>query len=316
MRERRFTQYAWGVLAFTLLIILWGALVRATGSGAGCGRHWPLCDGQIIPSDGAVDTFIEFGHRISSGLSLIAVVGMAVWAWRLFPAGHRVRKAAGWATFFIFTEALLGAGLVLLELVAYNVSISRAYWMAAHLVNNFLLITALALTPWFAGGGAALRLRNQGSRLWALGAAFAGLLVLGASGGVTALGDTLMLGGGISPDSSPVVATLRDLRIFHPAIALVVGVLVALAAWVAGRHPDPRAQQFAVLTVSLYAAQLALGMLNIWLMAPVWIQILHLLLSLLIWIALTLLAAVALPAASAAKPDTPRPAGRAATAAR
>ncbi len=316
MRERRFTRYAWGVLAFTLLVIMWGALVRATGSGAGCGRHWPLCDGQLIPSDGATDTFIEFGHRISSGLSLIAVIAMLVWAWQLFPAGHRVRKAAVWSTVFMLTEALLGAGLVLLELVAYNVSISRAYWMAAHLINNFLLITALLLTAWFAGGGARLRLRGQGNRLWALAAAFIGLLVLGASGGVTALGDTLMLGGGISPDSSPIVAALRDLRIFHPAIALAVGVLVALAAWVARRHEDPRAQQVAVLTVSLYAVQLALGMLNIWLMAPVWVQILHLLLSLLIWMALTLLAAVSLSAAVKTPAERPQPAGRAATAAR
>jgi cytochrome c oxidase assembly protein subunit 15/protoheme IX farnesyltransferase len=135
MTLTRYAKFAWGVLAWNLLVIIWGAFVRASGSGAGCGDHWPLCNGELIPRPEQLETLIEFAHRITSGVALIGVGALVIGAWRTFPAGHRVRKAAGLSGLFIIVEALLGAGLVLLELVAYNVSIARAYWMAGHLVS-------------------------------------------------------------------------------------------------------------------------------------------------------------------------------------
>ena len=290
--NKRFSTFAWGVLGFNVLVIIWGAFVRATGSGAGCGSHWPLCNGELVPRAPQVETLIEFSHRITSGIALLGVVALLIWAMRSFPRGHHVRKAAGASMFFMVTEALVGAGLVLFEYVAHNVSIARAYWMAGHLTNTFLLLAALTLTAWWSGGRSPMRLRRQGVLLWSLVVAVVGMFVLGASGGITALGDTLVLGAGISPEESPVVATLVELRIFHPIIAFAVGGLVFLAALLArSRRADMTTQRLALVVMSLYVTQLVLGALNVALKAPVWLQMVHLLFTTSIWISLILLAA-------------------------
>ncbi|MDH5233382.1 MAG: COX15/CtaA family protein [Gemmatimonadota bacterium] len=158
----RFARYGWGVLAFNLLVILWGAYVRASGSGAGCGAHWPLCNGVVIPRAPTTATLIELTHRATSGLALVLVVVLVVRARRLFVRGSPARTAAHVAMLLMLTEALVGAGLVLFEMVAQNESIARAYWLAAHLLNTFLLIGTLAVVPWFAGGRAAPRLARVG----------------------------------------------------------------------------------------------------------------------------------------------------------
>lgn len=118
--DRRFAFCAWSVLAYNLLVILWGAVVRATGSGAGCGEHWPLCQGVVIPHAAQIATLIEFAHRISSGLAVILVVLLLVLAWRQFPAGHPARRYAAAALVFTLTEGLIGAALVLFGQVGNN----------------------------------------------------------------------------------------------------------------------------------------------------------------------------------------------------
>src|SRR5579872_4771400 len=143
--HRRFRGFAWGVLAYNVLVILWGALVRATGSGAGCGGHWPLCNGEVLPSISQIATVIELTHRVMSGIALVVVVAMFVWARRAFAAGHAARRWAGWALVFILSEALLGASLVLLGHVARNESVGRVRSLGLHLVNTFLLLASLAL---------------------------------------------------------------------------------------------------------------------------------------------------------------------------
>ena len=146
MTESRFTRYAWGVLAANLAVILWGAFVRATGSGAGCGNNWPTCNGEIIPRAPSTETLIELTHRATSGIALLLVVALAVWARRVYGPGHRVWHGAAWSLFFMFGEAAIGAGIVLFELVADNESMARALFMAVHLGNTFLLLAALTLT--------------------------------------------------------------------------------------------------------------------------------------------------------------------------
>jgi heme A synthase len=290
-----FARAAWLVLGYNLLVILWGAFVRATGSGAGCGSHWPLCNGEVVPRAANIETLIEYSHRLSSGLALIGMLILLIWAWRAYPAGHRVRGGAVASAVLLIVEALIGAGLVLLEYVADNATIARAYWMASHLLNTFLLLGALTLTAWWASGGTGLRIRGQGVIGWLLIASLIATAVLGAGGGVTALGDTLLLGAGISPEDSVVVATLVDLRIYHPLMAFAVGGILAITLWwVSQQRPSATGQRFAWLVGGLFIAQLALGMLNVLLRAPVWLQIVHLLVADLIWINLVLFAAVAL----------------------
>jgi len=293
--NRRYVQFAWGVVVANIIVIIWGAFVRATGSGAGCGDNWPLCNGEVIPRPERIETLIEFSHRVTSGLALLAVVALLIWAFRAYPKGHIVRKGAVWSMFFMILEALIGAALVLLQYVAFNVSVGRAIWMAGHLVNTFLLLGALTLTAWWAQGGQTLRLRGQGAVGWTLLLAFIGMLVLGMSGAITALGDTLVITGGISPAENALVATLVELRILHPIIAFIVGALVGLAAWIAmQRRPGRATQQLGRLLIGLYVVQLLAGALNVALRAPVWLQLVHLAFTSVIWILLVLLAAAAL----------------------
>lgn len=306
MRLSRFARYSWIVLGYNVLVILWGALVRATGSGAGCGRHWPACNGEVLPRAESLETIIEFSHRLTSGVALLMVVALLIWAMRAYPAGHRVRTAAIASMIFMVIEALVGAGLVLAELVATNASVARAVVIAIHLINTFLLLGTLTLTAWWAAGGNPIRLRTAPLRLrWTLGAAFGGMLILGASGAITALGDTLLLSAGIRPEDSVLLATLIELRIAHPLLAFGVGALIWLAVHTAHtRVATGEGRRTGYALLGIYALQLLLGAVNVALKAPVPVQILHLLLSDLIWILLVVLAAQALvvPSAVASAP--------------
>jgi heme A synthase len=299
IKTKRFSTYAWGVLAYNVGVILWGAYVRATGSGAGCGSHWPLCDGAVVPRAPRTETLIEFSHRASSGLALLLVAGLFVWAFRTYPQGHTVRRGAAFSLFFVLTEALVGAGLVLLKLVADNVSITRAFSTSVHLVNTFLLLAALTLTAWWAAGGPPVRVRGQGARNWALGVGFVAMLVLGMAGAITALGDTLFppesLAEGLRQDLDPTANFMIRLRVVHPVIAVVTGfylILIAGLPDVTGDHPSSK--RFARALVVLFVVQLIVGVVNVLLLAPVWMQQLHLLMADLNWIVFVLLAASAL----------------------
>lgn len=292
----RYAKYAWGVLAYNLLVILWGAYVRASGSGAGCGSHWPLCNGEVIPRQPQIETLIEFTHRIMSGIALLLVLGLFLWAWRSFPRRHPVRLAATLSMVFIITEALVGAGLVLFELVAENDSIARAIWMAGHLVNTFLLLAALTLTAWWATGGEASDLHQWGQIGWLLLVGLIGTIVLGVSGAITALGDTLFptrsLAEGLSQDMSPTAHFLVRLRVLHPTIAVMTGVyLIIVAGWIASSNRSDDTRRLARILSATVVIQLAAGVVNIYLLAPIWMQILHLFLADAVWITLILFTA-------------------------
>src|ERR1700685_669232 len=98
-------RFAWAVLVYFIAVILWGALVRATGSGAGCGDHWPLCNGTVMQHSPRVDTMIEFTHRLTSGISLISVVGLLVWICAGTVRGHLARASAFASVVFTLLEA-------------------------------------------------------------------------------------------------------------------------------------------------------------------------------------------------------------------
>lgn len=299
MKLDRFSKFAWGVLGYTLLVILWGAYVRASGSGAGCGSHWPLCNGEVVPRAPEVETLIELTHRLTSALAGVLVIVLLVWAFRAYPKGHRVRRAAVWSFFFIITEGLVGAGLVLLEYVALNDSVGRVIWIGLHLNNTFLLVAMLALTAWWASGGEDFTWRGQGEVGWLMGLALAGMMVLSTSGAVTALGDTLFrvdtLAEGLARDFSPTAHMLESLRIWHPVLAVVVGAFFFLAArYVSRRRPGPRVLRSAQAVQLLFFGQLILGLVNVYLLAPVWLQLVHLLVADLLWVALVFLSASAL----------------------
>jgi heme A synthase len=294
-----YARVAWGVLGYNLLVVLWGAFVRASGSGAGCGSHWPLCNGVVIPRAEQVATVIELTHRVTSGLALVAVVALLLGALRVHPPGHRVRKAATATLAFMLLEALLGAGLVLFELVADNASMVRAFSMVAHLVNTFLLVGSLTITAWWASGGRGFRLRGEGAIATLLAVGLAGVLLVGATGAIAALGDTLFpsrsFSEGFRADLDPTAHLLLRLRVLHPVVAVGAGLYWLVVARIAARlRPDPATRRFAALVSGIVVLQLLVGAANLALLAPIWMQLVHLLLADLVWIATVLLSAAAL----------------------
>jgi heme A synthase len=316
MKMTAFAKYAWAVLAFNVGVILWGAYVRATGSGAGCGSHWPLCNGQVLPRSPQVETIIEFSHRLTSGLSLLLVVILFIWAFRRFPRRHIVRLGATLTLIFILTEALVGAGLVLFEWVAQDASIGRVISMAVHLINTFLLLASLTLTAWWATIGETVTFKRKGVLPWVFGLGIVGVMILGVSGAITALGDTLFpvdsLAQGIQQDFSSTDHFILRLRIWHPIIAIIVGsYLILVGCFIAlyandelcsGKDSAPppvsrsrqhflRMKKASLFLVGAVVVQLLAGFINLFLLAPVWMQIVHLFLADLVWIGLIVLAA-------------------------
>ena len=290
----RFAKYSWGVLFFNLIVILWGAYVRAPGSGAGCGSHWPLCNGEVIPRAPRIETTIEFVHRASSGLAFLLVLGLYIWALRSYRKGDHIRRAAGYSFLFIVTEALVGAGLVLFEWVAQDASLGRSVSIVIHLVNTFFLLASLVLTSWLASEIPGWVDVKKKPPMILLGIGLLGTIVLGASGALNALGDTLFpassLIQGIQQDLSSTAHLLIRLRVFHPTIAVVMGIyLIILAGLIRIRVKQPAIQRIARLLTIGILLQLGAGMVNLLLLAPVWMQILHLLLADLVWISLVLL---------------------------
>lgn len=309
MHSKRLAVFSGGVLGYNLLVILWGAYVRSTKSGAGCGSHWPLCNGEVLPTAPALATIIEFTHRLTSGFALILVLATLVWAFRAYPKKHWVRFGAKLSVFFMLTEALVGAGLVLFELVAENKSIARALFMSVHLINTFLLLLSLTLTAWWAAGGSGIRLRGQGRLTSMLILNLIIMLVLGVSGAIAALGDTLFpatsLAQGLSQDFSPTAHLLLRLRLLHPFIAVISVVYTIFTATLVYRsYPNQKSLYFTAVTVFIAISQLALGTLNVYLLAPIWLQLVHLFVADLMWVAVVLLGANALsqPLASASLP--------------
>lgn len=319
----RFAAYAWMVLSYNILVILWGAVVRATGSGAGCGEHWPLCQGVVIPHAEQIATLIEFSHRATSGIDALFVVGLVWMAFRRYGPGHAVRRYAAASGFFTFTEALVGAALVLFGDVANNVSTGRVVILSIHLVNTFLLLASLALTAWAAGrqlsadeGAAQPHPPASGKELYIVyGAGIAGALAISITGTIAALADTLYPAKSLAEafrwDFSGTTAPILHLRIIHPVVAVLVGGYLLVVAVLTLSSPGPdEARRMARRLAGLILLQFVIGAANIVLLTPLYTQLLHLLVADLVWISLVLLTAESLgwQAEAAALPVAPSPA--------
>lgn len=307
---RAFSRFAWGVLAYNLAVVAWGAFVRATGSGAGCGKHWPTCNGAVVPRAPALETAIEFSHRLTSGIALLAVLALAVWAFRAFARGHAVRKAAVVSVAFMIAEALVGAGLVLYGWVAKDTSAARPWVMAIHLTNTFLLLGALTLTAWWSQRPAGLAARAPGALRPLLAAAFAAMILAGITGAIAALGDTLFpatsFADGLRQELSPNASLLLRLRVLHPVAAVAAAVLLVLASRAAlNARPDPAVRAAAIAVTGLAAVELLAGAVNLALLAPVWMQLVHLALADLAWISLVVLAAASFAPEAALEKERP-----------
>jgi heme A synthase len=302
MTVRPIARYAWGLLAYQVAVIAWGAYVRATGSGAGCGQHWPLCKGEVVPRSPSAATIVEWSHRVSSGVAFLLTLVLLVWAILAYPSGHRVRRGSGATVVLMTSEAVIGAGLVLLKLVAHDASLQRAVGTSLHLVNTFLLLAATSLTAWWASGGDPIRLRGGGPVVPALALCLSATLLVATSGALTALGDTLFpsssLASGLAQDMTAGASPYVRLRAIHPMFAVATAALVLVTmAFVRALRTARTVHILSRATGILAVTQVAVGLLDLTLLAPVAIQLVHLLLADLVWIGLVLTSAAVLASA-------------------
>ncbi len=276
-------KLAWAFVGYLIFVILFGAWVRISGSGAGCGNHWPTCQGVVIPVEPSVKTIIEFTHRITSGLSGLMGIAFLIWTWR------KKSPALAWAAamfFFLLVEGFIGAVLVKKELVENDASMSRAVVISLHLVNTMLLMLC-AVGMAVKLGGTRYRNAYAGGLIWLV---MAVLVITNATGAVTALGDTIFpikpamgpeLIAKIQEDVSPGQHFLIRLRVVHPVIAAITATIVF---GVLSYFQRRRQSNWALAGMGLVLIQVALGVGNIWLAAPGWMQISHLLTAQLLWV--------------------------------
>lgn len=274
-------------LSLNVVVILQGAFVRISGSGAGCGSSWPTCNGTVVPLNPSLETGIEFSHRVLS----FAVLLLGVWLARR--AYRTRRERPGFFAFataslvFVIIEALIGGATVMLGLTGDNTSVARGVWVATHLVNSLLLIGVLAATVVYASRrppAYPLGITRQGGLSTVLLVAIVAALVLSFTGGIAAMGNTIFpsesLAQGIRADFDPDSHLLIRLRILHPLIAITVGVYLFVAlglSWYL--KPVPQARRIAQVLLGVYLTQLVVGTFNLALLAPMALQFLHLLLA-------------------------------------
>ena len=289
----RFARYAWGTTALSVVVIAGGAIVRATGSGAGCGNNWPQCNGSVVP-EGTTESIIEFTHRATSGLVFIAAAVLLLWARRLYPEGHHIRRGAVVSMVFMVGEVLIGAALVLGEWVADDTSVARAVIDGFHLVNTLALLAALGLTAWWASGGEPVDLSNPSPAarrlLWGLGA----IAVVSAAGALTALGDTLFPEATLADDFDNSSHFLVRLRVIHPIIAVATAIYLVWVTRAIAVARSGLAARLATAAGSLVGLQVFVGIVNLGLRAPVWMQVIHLIVTDMLWLTLVVLTATLL----------------------
>lgn len=290
-----FAKFAWFALAYNIVVILWGVFLRATYSGDGCGQHWITCHGEAIPSAPELKTLIEFSHRVTTAVAGLVVLIMTGWSLKRGQRGDGVRTFALLSFFFILVEGAIGGGLVLTGNTAGNWTPTRPYWTAGHLVNTFILIGFLALTAWAASNRGWRFRRPTTVELAIVVVGLLAIIFVGITGSMAALAHMLFpsesIAEGIAKDFDPNSHWLLRLRIAHP-ISSILGVVLLffVSDWLKRRSPDNRKVAFWSRNVSILVfVQLAFGAATLLMLAPIVMQLGHLLIADLIWISFVLL---------------------------
>lgn len=294
-----FAKFAWFVLGYNILVILWGVFLRASKSGDGCGQHWLTCQGEVVPSAPQLKTIIEFSHRVTTslaGILVIVLLGWAIWTWyrNRNEVTKRVLKMAAASLLFVIVEGIIGAGLVLTGNTAENLTPERPFWMAAHLVNTLVLLAFLTMTAWITSGGRKLDLKFPAAYLAVLVGGFLLILIVGISGSIAALSSMIFpsasLAEGLAKDFSPTSNVLLKLRLVHPILSTAVGVfLIFSTGWLKTKSGDrPGVARWSTILSILILTQVAFGAATLLMLAPILMQLGHLFLADSIWISLVL----------------------------
>ena len=267
-------------LTTSILSILAGAIVRATGSGDGCGASWPTCNGRVIPSLGTSSEIIEFSHRSISGVLLIVTLLLFVKSKDPdTPLLHK--KIINYLTFFVLLEAAIGAVIVIYEWVGLNSSLPRIIAVPLHLVNTFALLGFYTLIFYL--------LRESENKLSnffdkRIKIAFVLFFLTGATGSITALADVLFPSAsfveGFIEDFDSTSEVLTRLRILHPFVSTILSIFLFSES---NRFKKEFAIDTSIIKV-LVIVGVILGVLNVVSNIILPLSILHLLLADLLWI--------------------------------
>lgn len=270
------------LLIYTFFVIVWGAFVRASGSGDGCGAHWPSCEGDFLLQAPDAKKFIEYMHRASSGLYGIFVLILSISTMLSKRFSKTTKIFAAGVLFFTIAESLIGAKLVLSELVGSNTSLARAVVMVIHLTNTLILVACNTGVIFFIDPKTKFASKEKiKSILKSYGPIFTFFFLTGASGALAALGDTLYpsenLLEGFAMDIDPASPLIIKLRSLHPIFAFS---LVGVILW----FTDPKKYMGMVL-IGLSISTLVVGLINLVLLAPIYMQLLHLGMVMCFWVA-------------------------------
>ena len=291
--DSRIQVLSWSMLWLTVAVVIGGALVRATDSGAGCGESWPICGGQIIPEIGNYHTAIEISHRLMTGLLGFVLIAVFALVRRHFDKSHRLRRAVFAAGVLLVIESLLGASLVLFGWVEFDASIARLIVVPIHLVNTFLLVGAMALVAYFASGGTGFRVDLKRMLDKVLISSLGIVLVIGATGALNALADTLIKSDALrTPVAGEVLVTepvLRQIRTIHPFVAIIGGLAIFMLVRYLATGASRRVRQLALVIQAIVWLQFIVGLLNIALNVPLEIQLVHLFVADVLWISLVVM---------------------------
>jgi protoheme IX farnesyltransferase len=289
----------------SLLVMLFGAFVRASLSGDGCGTSWPFCNGgSLLPDTSVLKSVIEFTHRATSGLLLLCLAGLYVAARRVFPARHDVRSGLLWAVVACVVSAFIGMLLVRFGWVVFDRSLGRAITMPIHLVNNLVLLAGLVWAQHRAAGGAISKWKGQGPLGQAFTMSVISVFLLCMTGALSAMGKTAFA---VEKAMTNNLTERIQMHIgegahwilrggaLHPLLATSFGIMLVLCVnLMMTRRPEPGVKKWGQYTIGIFLVQMAFGLVNLIVSAPWMMQLGHLLLALLNWMALIMTGVYAL----------------------
>jgi len=288
--QKKLSTYAWVLVYYTLFVIVWGAWVRISHSGDGCGKSWPLCDGVLFPKDAEAKTWIEYFHRLTSGIYGLVVIHLFYLNQKFFPT-KTLQRVFGFSTLILMIiEAALGAALVLKGLVGENATIFRLVVMTLHQINSLLLVGSTVALAWVTAKDPIYQ--------WDLKKLFLhrGLLFLfifiPATGAWAALSNTLFpstdLLQGLADDFSSDSPWILKLRILHPLLATGFCIYWSYFFWNQSEETqDPKVKKSSQYLAAFFVAALGFGALTLISLSPVWMKLVHLIMAQLLWILLT-----------------------------
>ena len=267
-------------LILSIISIIAGAVVRATGSGDGCGSSWPSCNGRVIPSLNSASEQIEFSHRAISGLLLIVTVVIFIKSFKDSVPSLQ-KKVINYLTFFVLLEALIGAVIVLYEWVGMNSSIPRIAAVPLHLVNTFGLL-AMYTVLFKLVQNPKIKISSLIDRNFKI---ITFLFVLtGATGSIAALADVLFPSesfvAGIVEDFDSTSELLTRLRVLHPIASTVLSIMLFNESKRLEIKFNLKTNQIKILVIS----GVTLGVLNVFININIFLSVVHLLVADLLWI--------------------------------